>query len=156
MQLIYTPSIEERQQADLLVIPFFEREKKAIAAASLNPSLESSFALALQSGDFTGAKGETLLDYIANMPEKRILLIGLGAEKELTLEALRLGYAKAVSFARDKKFASANFILPELSAIAPAEGAEAIIDALLLSNYGFARYKTEEKKESQLLPRVLL
>lgn len=156
MQLMYSPSIEQRQEADLLVIPFFEREKKAVPAMSLPASLQSSLALPLESGDFTGGKGETLLSYLSNHPEKRVLLVGLGAEKDLSAEAVRQGYAKAVAVSREKKFQVVNVALAELIGIAPAEIAEASIDALLLSNYGFSRYKTEEKKESQLLTKATL
>lgn len=133
-----TSSIAKRKKADALLLPFFEGKKAAFATTGLSPF----FSQALNSGDFSGKKGEILCLYPKSPKETRVVLIGLGKEKALTCETLRRTYGKAIAFLKGKA-KSANIVLPEKddpkTTRAAAEGA-------LLANYVYDTNKAEKDK----------
>jgi len=137
----------ERPNADVAVLPFWEGKKKAELACKLEHEEGVNFALSC--GDFHGKEGETLLVYLPKGKEKRALLLGLGKQEECTTEKLRRSYAKAVKAVRGKKLKNANFTLADFS---PQEATnKAIFEGVLLACYAFDQWKTEEDEALQLV-----
>lgn len=153
MKITSIPSIGKRTKADVLIVPFVQKAKSAECVAEVNAAIKANFTPAIKNRDFTGKEGETNISYSSKLPEARILLVGLGSEKNITLETLRKAYAKATGIARKMQLSSVNAFLPELSHLDCDETARAIADSMLLSNYAFAQYKTREAKEMHLLQK---
>ncbi|NGX60168.1 MAG: Cytosol aminopeptidase [Chlamydiae bacterium] len=131
-------SLAKRKKADALILPFFAGKKPAFAAKSLS----TLFTTVLQSGDFTGKKKEMLCHYPKGAKEPRVILIGLGTEKELTKEVLRRSYARAVAFLKGKA-KTVNVVLPETKEM---EVTFAVAEGALLANYVFDSNKSEKDK----------
>src|SRR5512134_583987 len=96
-----------RVRADLLALPLFlapsSRPTPPSSLARLDRALGGRIAAALESGDFTGKRGETLLLHPGRgVAAKRLLLVGLGDEAKLDADALRRlgGHAAGALVAR--------------------------------------------------------
>lgn len=142
MNLLSLKNFSQRKEAGVLVIPFWQTDKGIKVACSKNP-FESFYSHALKSGDFKGKEGETLLLYPSKEKEERLLLLGLGKEQEVTLEALRKAYAHVIKFCRQKKLKSVNVALPQTK----LASADAAVEGMLLANYAFDHLKSSVLKE---------
>ncbi len=130
-------SFSARVRADALILPFFEGKKPSFKAGSLASLCGSP----LKSGDFSGKKGELLIHYVSTAKDKRVVLIGLGREKELTCEDLRRAYARALNAVKSKA-KSVNVQLPETN----CDFTTAACEGVLLSRYTFDENKTRKEK----------
>ena len=65
----------KRPKADLIIVPFFKKDKKATPAA-LPSDLKDEIRSVLEAGDFTGKAGATMLAYLSDKKEKRLLFLG--------------------------------------------------------------------------------
>jgi leucyl aminopeptidase len=145
--LIAVDHLEQREAADLLVLPFFQGSKEAI---SVEPVKEFTllFEHAIKAGDFLGKEGELTLVYPEKeAKEKRILALGLGEKNKLTPERCRRAYALMVKICQKKKYSRVNLSIPK----ALSSFSEAICEGVLLTNYGFFQFK---KKKDILLQKI--
>ena len=62
MELSVVKQVSMRKTADITVLPFWEKEKKAVPAFS-GKAFSDDISSAVDSGDFKGKEGETLLIY---------------------------------------------------------------------------------------------
>ena len=149
MEISVIEQVSERKVVDVTVLPFWQKDKKAVPAFS-GKTFSQDISSALETGDFKAKQGETLLIYPqeGGGEETRLLLLGLG-EKKKDAESLRRSFAAAVSVARAKKCKKATFILPATD----EKTVEAVSDGVILSNYAFDSLKNECLKED---PTALL
>lgn len=144
----------KRKEADLLVFPFWEGDKKAVAAAPLG-SFAAILKEPLEAKDFVGKEGDTLLIY-PTKEEKRCMLLGLGKEEEVTIDRLRHSFAAMTRFCLKKTIEKVNIVTPIVKEKeVTQEGVLiGIVEGVLLSNY---RWKiTESTKKQSLLQSVTL
>lgn len=132
MQLSYAPGFADRKSADVLVLPFWQGEKRALPACPMD-SFTAGFDSALKSGDFSGKEGELLPIYKNYPKEGRLLLLGLGEKGSCDAERLRKGMAAVVRWCRSKKLETVSVALPRTDF--PA--ASAITEGLLLTSFVF-------------------
>jgi leucyl aminopeptidase len=147
MEFAIADSLKARKNADLLVLPFWQKKEHAEAAAELGP-LKSHLKLALH--DFKGKEGEVLFLYVDEKHENRLALLGLGDQDKLSIERLRRSYAALAKACQSKKIETINILFPEASVENLAKG---IAEGLLLANYAFTTHKHEANKKN---PVVLL
>jgi len=133
---------DQRNLFDCVVLPFIQGEKAS--QAYKGNDWETEIQSILQLGDFKGKLEETEWIYFSATKEKRILLIGLGKEEDLTLEVVRLAYAKAIKAARVKKLNSVSLMFPDLGKLEDVLIVEAITQGSTLANYDFSEYKKQE------------
>lgn len=129
------PSFSERPSADALILPFFEGNKPAFSGSGAIDLCGSS----LKSGDFSGKCAEVLVHYTSSPKDKRVVLVGLGKEKDLTCEGVRKAYAKGL-FAVKSKVKSLNVQIPKTK----KDVTEAVCEGILLSNYVFNEHKSKK------------
>lgn len=141
MKLHFYRSLDAREKADILIVPFWKKEGVA-EIATLDKEHELVFNRLIDLGDFSGKEKELSLVYDFDRLEPRVLLLGLGFEQKCHLELIRRAYAEAYKFA-SKKGSSINICTPWSSAFTPDEVLAAIIEASLLSDYEFS-YKQEK------------
>ncbi|MBS0616371.1 MAG: leucyl aminopeptidase [Verrucomicrobia bacterium] len=111
MQLSYAPSFADRKSADVLILPFWQGEKKATPACPMD-SFAAGFEAAVKSGDFFGKEGELLPIYKKSNKEERLLLLGLGEKEACDPERIRRSIAAAVKWCRSKKIPTVSIALP--------------------------------------------
>lgn len=152
MKFLTVSSKETRKKAEVLVLPYWQGEKKAVAAFSKEGI--STEILSLLEKDFKGESCEILTSYSAEGLEKRILLIGLGSLSECEGNTLRKAFAKVTDFCRKKKWVTVNCFIPQEweGEILP------ILDGFSMANYTFDKLKRESltRKPSIFLESVCL
>lgn len=153
MNFATTPSLKTRKNSDLLVIPFWKGKKHAEVAAADATSLKAFFDVPLATHDFQGKDGDVLILYVSGQPEKRIALLGLGAQEGITVEKLRRAYSAVTKMCRKKKIEEINLVTPECTQLSKDDLIRGVIEGLLLPNYVFNDLKHDTVKED---PSVLL
>jgi leucyl aminopeptidase len=152
---------EKRREAELIVFPFWQRQKRnheeAKPAAMLN-AFEALAKPAVKSGDFHGNTGETLILYAKTGKEKRCLLLGLGKEEKLTVESLRKAYSNVAKECQRKAITKINLVVPtisELRSVTVEECLKGISEGILLTNYRWEKLASLDE-ETVLLRNVCL
>lgn len=148
--------LSKRKEAELMAVPFWEKQNRAKEAAPIEKLLHFLSA-PLESKDFKGKEGEVLLVYGEGEKEPRFLLVGLGKEEKLSIDSLRRSYSSVVQFCLKKEITKINLVLPnivELRRISVEECLKGVCEGILLSNYQWHQ-KTVEAG-SKLLKSVTL
>lgn len=148
MEFLTTSSYKSREPADLLVIPFWKTNKQPLPAFDTDIFKKILFE-PLASHDFYGKEGEIMLLYVSGQPEKRLVLIGLGAQSDITVEKLRRAYANITKLCHKKKLKEINLILPKGASLAPSDIITGISEGLLLSNYAFTALQRHSLQDDQ-------
>lgn len=151
MNFSISAALKARKGADLLVIPFWKGKKHAEPAFSSVAALHRHVDAPIAIHDFHGKEGELLLLYVSGEPEKRIALLGLGAQEAITVEKLRRAYAAVTRMCHKKKIREANVAVPECPALAKQDLVRGIVEGLLLPNYVFNALKHDALKEDKIV-----
>ncbi|MFZ0565192.1 MAG: leucyl aminopeptidase [Chlamydiales bacterium] len=131
------PQLTKRKEAELIVLPFWEKQKKPKEAASLG-TLDSAVKPLIDAGDFTGREGEVAFAYPKRGKEKRCLLLGLGREEHLTVNGLRQSYSNVAKECQKKGLKKINIVLPniaQLTHVTVEEYLKGMAEGILLTNY---------------------
>lgn len=141
---------------DLLIAGFFEEQVTLSGDLStLNEQVSGALQELIDEAEFKGKpdSGDSIRVGTQG-PVRKIGVVGLGKADELTLEKLRRATAKALRMAKRAKVATLGLSLP-LGALAPAEGAQAIAEAIELTLHQDSRFKSgEEDKKLPKLERI--
>ena len=134
------------ERSEAVVAGVFEETKKlAGAAAALDRAADGLIAGMLKSGDFRGKLHKTATLY----PEKelhlkRIVLVGLGKEKDFTRDKLRGAAAAAARAVRD--LGAASMLLPldfASTGLSAQHNAQTLVEGVMLGLYQFKEFKTK-------------
>jgi leucyl aminopeptidase len=160
MLFSHAEHLNKRKDADLIVLPFWQRKKgkQKIKSAAVLTGFEALIQPAMESGDFGGSAGEILLLYVKNSKEKRVLLLGLGREEDLTVESLRKAYSNVTKECQKKGIRAINVVVPtvsELRKISVEECLKGISEGILLTNYRWEKLASVDE-ETVLLKEVSL
>ena len=157
MEFNVVANLENRKNADLLVLPFWQ-EKGSVKGVTAYGKLDSFTKLPLGTSDFKGKEGEVLYLYVDGKQEKRIVMLGLGDSAKLTVERLRRAFSMLTKTCQAKKLTNINIVTPLIPSLSEEDVVRAVSEGILLSNYAFTRYKGDTKKQDLpvLLEKVTL
>ncbi|MDP3734097.1 MAG: leucyl aminopeptidase [Nanoarchaeota archaeon] len=145
MKIITAKTLGEDQQA--LVLGIFEENTDNYK--SYSKELAQELQDALKEKMFSTKFGEI---YSTKMkPFHKIVVIGMGKKEELTIEKVRKLLGKAVTQVKGAKLLSFSTNIVELAASHKKLSEELVgmasAEALLLANYSFSKYLSNDKKE---------
>lgn len=149
-------AIASEVKTDLLVLGIFAGEKLSpTAVAKIDRLLGRRITNLMRLGDFKGKAGTThVLDVADEVAAQRILLVGLGAPKEVSLQTLRKAGIKAGNKALLLKVKTFSLALTSgLSRrLDVTEVARALIEGALFGAYRYDEFKTgnHEKRVDRL------
>ena len=84
----------------------------------LNTLFKGTLDTLIETNDFKGKASSSILTYLGpDNRSKRLLVIGLGNSKEVTLETIRKSYAAAAKRLNGLKLTSVGFEVPDLAYI---------------------------------------
>lgn len=149
MKFSHVLDIEKRKEEDLLVLPYWKRDKDAYPAFSFQPPYSSVIEDVLSTHDFKGKEGEFLLLYVQGGVEKRLCLLGLGEKEKVSAEGFRRSYGALTRACLSKQFKSMNLVVPETDKIDAKVLFKSVSEGVLLPNYLFNRHKNREAGESE-------
>lgn len=160
MKLSVKSGIAENEPTDVFIIKIFENAKKTPSELnSFNKASGYTISNLLENGDFTGKLNETMMiPTNKKIMPKRILLVGLGKEAELTSDKIRQATGTAVRLIQGKKFNNPSILLhkTDYKGISMEEVTRAVVEGILLSLYNFTRYKTLKKEEKAAIKNFSL
>ena len=136
----------ENEAAEVLVLLHCESGSDLTQeAAAIDAQLGGQLAALIQRGEFEGKLGEGLLVHTQGKARaKRLLLAGLGKEKDLRVDAFRQALGIAIKRVRQAKVTSFAVVLPAaiLEEIPVQDVAQAMAEGAILGNYQFTAYRS--------------
>ena len=149
MKLTFHTRSLVQAEGDVLVVGGYAEEKRlSPAVAVLDRQLRGLLSEVVKSEKFEGKPEQIAYVHTAGrLPVKRLLIVGLGARKELNAERVRRAAAAALRRSRDlgAKIVSAALLGEGLS---PKVRAQALAEGALLGTYTFDRYKREKNQKA--------
>ncbi|APG28009.1 leucyl aminopeptidase [Syntrophotalea acetylenivorans] len=143
-----TPCLVLGVATDQLTAPLLQKIDKA---------LDGALSRATSAQEFSGEAQQTLLLHgNRQLAAERILLIGLGKEKDITLETLRKAGATTINQLRQRRLTDFSWI----PADSPLHGLEveamtsAWVEGLILADYRFEQYRSPDPKRSPSLQQL--
>ena len=150
----------EQEGAEVLVLLCCEGASDlSPEAAAINTQLGGQLATLIQRGEFEGKLGEGLLVHTQGKAKaKRLLLAGLGKEKDLRLDAFRQALGAAVKRVRQAKVSSFGVVLPGavLEEIPVQDVAQAMAEGAILGNYQFTAYRSSNGSKPVEVERLTI
>lgn len=138
------------RKAQAIIVGVFEDRPRSTLLRALDKALGGIFQQALQAGEFRGEFKQTLVVPSAGrIPAQRVLLIGLGPEKDADLKRLRQAAAVAGACLQQRRIieASTNLVHTRIKGASLQDTAQAVTEGLLLAAYRFDRYRTEHREK---------
>ncbi|SHJ30184.1 leucyl aminopeptidase [Malonomonas rubra DSM 5091] len=142
MHLKIIKSMGLEQKTSCLVLGVVEGKLKTDELQQLDEMVGGAFARAVKAKEFSGQKGETLLLHCAAGGVERVLLCGMGKDKQLTADNLRKTASMAGKILSEKQLDSFVLALAQLPVkkLAFAEKVQAVAEGVLLADYRYVRY----------------
>jgi leucyl aminopeptidase len=145
---------------EAVILSCFEEVKKFSGSIkTIDDKLSGILGNLMETGDFRAKLGETAVLYPqGRLDFKRILILGLGKRRDLTVEKLRRAYGFAGRKLRELKVKSVSVQAFETNhpVVKLQESSQAMIEGILLSNYKLGLYKTTEEDQKISLENVAL
>ena len=146
----------EKYTGDLLVLCVEQPEN---GLPSCDERIQPSLMAALELNDFTAKLSSTLLIYPQLLKDslisaKRIMLIGLGKivekkDNSSLREICRKIGGDIARHCEKIRISSVMVCLPEIAGLKPSEVAECLVEGIVLGDYRFLKYKTDNPEEKQ-------
>ena len=140
MKIIVKNKIDLNQK--VLVVGVYEDSKKILGLKIPELDKELSYEK-----DFKGNWGDQYVSKTGKF--KKVLVLGLGKEKDLTLEKVRRLMGKLVSFTKSAKETGFTTNIFEKSTLDNLLLGRAIAEGLILADYSFIKYLSKEKRDKK-------
>jgi leucyl aminopeptidase len=140
-----------------LVIGVYEKGLSDPLLKELDQKLGGLLHQSQRNDEFTGKSGEKILFQPAgHLPLERVLLIGLGAKAESSLEKIRQAAGSAMQLVIEKKLGQAAFKLPlDAQDNELTKQIQATAEGILLASYRYDQFLGEKAKKSRKLPKEI-
>ncbi len=146
MQVAVKVGRAEEESSEVLVLTHCEGEGLSKPdAAVIDKMLGGAVREFVQTKEFEGKASEALLFHTqGRIPSRRLLLVGLGKKKDLTLDAIRQAMGHVVKRVRQAKADSFSVAVPAVTpkGHSPVEVAQAMAEGAILGSYQFTAYRT--------------
>ncbi len=150
----------ENEASEVLVLLHCEGASPLTQEASaLDAQLGGQVSKLVKRGEFEGKLGEGLLVHTQNKAKAvRLLLMGLGQEKDLRLDAFRQALGSAVKRVRQAKVTSFTVVMPETipEETSVLDVAQALVEGAILGNYQFTAYRSPNGTKPTEVERLVL
>lgn len=150
----------EAEAAEVIILSQYEGEKSLPEeTAAVDRALKGQIRGLMAHGEFKGKLNQLLMLHgRGEIPAKRILLVGLGKKRELSLERIRQAMGSAGRQVRESGLDTFSTPLHGRGQrkISAAEAAQAMVEGCLLGLYQFNAYRTEKREEIREVRQITL
>ena len=152
----------EKQRSDCTVVGIYESRKLTAAALAVDTAAGGLLTSVLKRGDMEGKLASTLmLHSVPGIESDRVLLVGLGKERELDVAGYRKAVAAAVRALKGTGAASAAMYLAELAVkkVDITKKVAHLVETVMDATYKFDSMKgkqKDDKPKAKSLTKVLL
>ncbi len=136
-------SNKKGKKGDILVLPYWEKEKKVLRGFS-SGEWSSDFLVRLEK-DLKGKPADHVFSYAEEDFSPRVLLLCLGSLEKNALEDIRKAFSTAIQVCRKKKLGHVQIVLPEV--FTPSHF-DAMLDGLCMANYAYDALKRTSLEKS--------
>ena len=146
---------------DVLALPMLQTDPASprlpARIAAVDRAMDGRIRSVIESGDFRGRSGESLMLYPdGGVAASRVLLIGLGEESGLDADSMRLAAATAVNHGSSRKAARIALAIPASRRVRVAASAQAMAEGAVLAAYRFERYREAPKEGGSGVEKLAL
>jgi leucyl aminopeptidase len=159
MEFVVEGGSLETPHTGCIVVGVYEGGKLSPSASQLDAASDQAVTRAVSRGDVEGELGTVLLlTGMANVAAERVLLVGLGPEREFVESAYLAALSAAATMLRTTGAAEATLCLNELSVNGRESGwkIEQAVLVVMDRLYRFDRLKSEPPKRKAALRKVVL
>src|SRR3989338_8395703 len=147
----------EKFNCDLLVLKWVQGQKMDGSTGGVDKALRGLIGKVMkEEKKFKGKEGDSIVFplHVAGIPAKKIMVLGLGEQKNVTVDCVRRSAARIVKEARrcHAKRVATIFIGTGTAGIDPFTAAKAMTEGALLAGYNYNKYKSEEAKKDAEFP----
>ena len=149
----------EKHRTGCVVVGVFDGRKLSASAEQLDGAARGYITDVLKTGDLEGALGRTLLLHkVPSLGAERVLLVGLGRERDFHEGPYRAAVGAAVKALKATGATEATFTLPEIALKKRDIGwkVEHAVVALMEGAYRFDRLKSKKPDAVKSLKKVTL
>ncbi|HUQ27695.1 MAG TPA: M17 family peptidase N-terminal domain-containing protein, partial [Usitatibacter sp.] len=149
----------EKHRTGCVVVGVFDGRKLSASAEQLDGAARGYLSDVLKTGDLEGALGRTLLLHkVPSLAADRVLLVGLGRERDFHEGPYRTAVSAAVKALKATGATEATFTLPEIALKKRDIGwkVEHAVIALMEGAYRFDRLKSKKADAGKALKKVTL
>ena len=149
----------EKQRAGCVVVGVFEGRKLSAACQAIDKAAKNGVSEVLRKGDLEGGSGQTLLLHnLPGVPADRVLLVGLGRERDFGEVAYRAAMAAAAKALRGTGASDATICLTDIPVKRRDTDwkVEHAVLAMMESAYRFDRLKSKPREPRRSLRKVVL
>ncbi len=155
MKLSFQKNPAHKIPADLIAF-FIHQDGTAFKKETTLIGKVLNIGSVLKSADFEGKKDQSAMVYVdSHGGPERVLLVGLGEKKDVTLERYRRAAAFAAKRAQKLKARNLALFLPSLQ-YKPGDSLVAFAEGAFLSLYKFDKYLTKEENETSKVEEIIL
>lgn len=159
MDFVIKLGAPEKQRAACIVVGVFESRKLTESAKTLDDTSRGYLTNILRQGDMEGKPNTTLLLHnIPDISSKRVMLVGLGKEKEFNDKAYRQAVSAAFKALLQTGAADASFFLTDIP-LKQRDITWKVIQTVILATesiYRFDRLKSKPEKVQSPLGEITL
>jgi leucyl aminopeptidase len=159
MEFVLKDGDLDKQRMGCIVVGVYEGGKFSPSAMEVDTASGQALNAALSRGDFEGALGTALLlTNVPNVATDRVLLVGLGPEREFVESSYHTALCAATRTLRTTGAAEATLCLSELpvNGRAGAWKIEQAVLAVMDGTYRFDKLKSEPPKQKRALQKVVV
>lgn len=155
MKLTFEKATIEGIKADLVTVFLFEDADLMKRQSASLSQLVSSVKTVFDAGDFKGKDNEIAVIYDRGLSSKRLMMVGLGAKKNCSLEKLRRAAARAARKAESLRVLRIAMQLPDLEIVRQSVGepvqdiAQAMAEGAALALYKYDKYITVKEGKDE-------
>jgi len=149
----------EKQRSGCVVVGVFEGRKLTASAQAIDAASGGYVSEVLRRGDLEGSLGKTLLLHnVPKVPADRILLVGLGREREFHEAAFRSAMSAAVKGLKSTGASEATVCLTDVPLKRHDTGwkVEHAVLAIMEGAYRFDKLKSKPPENKRALRKVVL
>jgi leucyl aminopeptidase len=149
----------EKQRTGCVVVGVFEGRKLSAAAQGIDAASRNYLSEVLRRGDLEGKVGATLmLHNVPQIPADRVLLVGLGRERDFNETAYRVALACSVKALRCTGASEASICLTDAALKRRDVGwkIEQAVLAVMEGVYRFDKMKSKPQESKRALKKIVL
>ncbi len=144
MKIEVTSGRAPEVSTDALVVPVPETQRVPPYLRAFDEALGGLLAQPLEDQDFKGKAQEQAWIPVRDLPTRRVLLLGIGAESKLDTEALRRLAASAVRALMRRNLTGGALLVPPTRRIGDTDLGHALTEGAILGAYRFDQYRTSK------------
>ena len=137
---------QEKLKQDCLIIPIFEDIGLDTFSKNLDKDLAKFVAKIFANKDFEGKKKQNSFFYTDSEKYERVLLVGLGKEKDLSIKNYKEIIGSAFLNSQNKKFKKLNLVVPNslLKKFEVKRLIQETVVAIEIATYAYDEFKTKK------------